>query len=353
MTRQHLFAAFFFAAFVFLLYQFYQVFSVFLVPLTWAALLALMFYPLNVWVTRQLRGRNSLAAFLFTTLVILVVIIPTVLISILLASQSVALFERARAFVTGGELVALLERLKASTPARLWSVLTPIVTDWHLDLPGVGLTAANTVSGFLMSQATGILRNLATFVLNFLLTTFALFFFFRDGERIVGAVRRVLPMESEHKDVILQRFYDTVAAVVQGTLVTAAAQGTLAGLGYLTFGVPFFVFFGCVTGLVSLLPGGPLIVWGPLVIYLGTTGHMGRAILLTLWSVLVVGTVDNFIRPLLIGGRAEIPTLLLFFGMLGGMQAYGFLGIFLAPALIAVLFAFIAIYEEQYGAPRA
>jgi predicted PurR-regulated permease PerM len=103
---------------------------------------------------------------------------------------------------------------------------------------------------------------------------------------------------------------------------------------------------------VSLLPGGPLIVWGPLVVYLGATGHMGRAILLTLWSVLVVGAIDNFIRPLLIGGRAEIPTLLLFFGMLGGMQAYGFLGIFLAPALIAVLFAFIAIYEEQYAPPR-
>ena len=89
-------------------------------------------------------------------------------------------------------------------------------------------------------------------------------------------------------------------------------------------------------------------VWGPVAIYLGVSGARGRAVLLLVWGVIVVGAVDNLLRPLMIGGRTEIPTILLFFGILGGLQAYGFLGLFLAPTVIAILVAFVRIYEEQY-----
>jgi predicted PurR-regulated permease PerM len=348
MTRQQLFAAFFFAVFVFLLYQFYLMFEAFLGPLTWAALLALIFYPLQVRLTRVLRGRNSVAAFLLTTIVILVVIVPTVFLTVLLANESVALYQRSAELLASGQLEQLFERVKASTPARAWKVILPVLQAWNVDVAGLAVKAANALSGFLVSQATDIAKNVATFVMDFFLTTFALFFFFRDGARMIGAIRDSLPMEAEHKDVVFTRLYETLSAVVHGTLATAAAQGVLAGVGFAVAGVPFAVFLGCASAFAALLPFGAPIVWGLVALYLGFTGFVARAILLSVWGTVVVGTVDNVIRPLIIGGATEIPTILLFFGILGGLQAYGFLGIFLAPAVIAILVAFVRIYEEQY-----
>jgi predicted PurR-regulated permease PerM len=192
------------------------------------------------------------------------------------------------------------------------------------------------------------------FVTNFFFTVFALFFFFRDGEKMVRAFRDLIPMEAEHKDAILARFYDTVSAVVQGTLITAAVQGLLAGIGIAIVGVPFAILLGVATSFISLLPfGGPL-VWISVVIYLLIGGAYFRAAFLVAWGVLVIGSADNVIRPLIIGGRTQIPTIFLFFGILGGLQAYGFLGIFLGPAVIAILVAFIRIYREEYATvPRS
>src|SRR5262245_14644421 len=132
MTRQHLFAAFFFAVFLFLLYQFYRMFSSFLAPLTWAALLALIFYPLQSRLTRVLRGRTTLSAFLFTTLVILVVIVPTVLLTILLANESLTFYQHSAEVLTGGQLEHLLERFRASTPARAWQIVAPVLQTWDI-----------------------------------------------------------------------------------------------------------------------------------------------------------------------------------------------------------------------------
>lgn len=349
MSRHQLFAAFFFVVLLFLLYQFYLMFSVFFIPLTWAALLAIVFYPLHVRLTHLLHGRDSLASGLFTTVVILVVMVPTVLLSLLLASESAAVYQWSKEFLTGTGLQDLVTRLQGSAAGKAVGYFTPILRSWNIDIADVAVKAANIVSSFLVSQATDFAKNLATFIVNFFLTTFALFFFFRDGARMVRGIRDIIPMESEHTDLILARLYDTVAAVVQGTLVTSATQGLLTGFGFFVLSVPFAVFLGCAAAFASLLPLGTALVWAPVAIYLGVSGSVTRAIILLIWSILVVGMVDNLLRPLLIGGRAEIPTLLLFFGMLGGLQAYGFLGIFLAPAVIAILFAVLQIYREQYS----
>jgi predicted PurR-regulated permease PerM len=349
MTRQHLFAAFFFAVFLFLLFQFYRMFSVFIAPLAWAALLAFIFYPLYTRLTRWLQGRNGLAAFLLTTGVILAVMVPTVFVIILLANESAALYQRSTEFFNGPGMREAVDRLRASTPARAWGLWSRVLQDWNVDLADMAAKGTNAVSSFLVSQAADILKNVAAFIIDFFLTTFTLFFFFRDGARMVGGIRDLLPMEPEHKDLVLQRLHETLSAVVQGTLITAAAQGALAGVGFAALGVPFAVFLGCASAFASLLPFGAPFVWGAVAIYLGAIGFIARAIILIAWGILVVGTIDNFVRPLLIGGSTEIPTILLFFGILGGLQAYGFLGVFLAPVVIATLVGFVRIYREQYG----
>ncbi len=192
-------------------------------------------------------------------------------------------------------------------------------------------------------------KNVLGFIADFFLCTLALFFFFRDGKRMLAGIRGLLPMEVAHKDLVLQRFGDALSAVVQGSLLVAVAQGTLAGLGYWVLGVPFAVFLGCVTAFISLVPMGTPLAWGSVAVYLFASGAFGKGIALVLWGILGIGTIDNVIRPLVIGGKTAIPTIYLFFGILGGLKAYGFLGMFLAPAVIAMLVAFVRIYREQYA----
>jgi predicted PurR-regulated permease PerM len=353
MTRQHLFAAFFFAALLYLLFQFYVIISVFLTPLSWAALLALVFYPINTRLVRLLRGRNTIAAFVLTTAVIVVVIVPMILISALLANESVAVYQHLQHVLQSGEMPTLLERttewLRASRLGQLWDHIAPQIAAWNINVSATALKLSDAVSSFLVAQATGVAKNAVRFVVNFFLTTFALFFFFRDGDRMTARLRAVIPMEPEHKDAVFTRLYDTVSAVVQGSLVTAAAQGTLAGVGFWALGIPFAVILGCASAFLSLLPAGAAVVWIGVVIYLFAEGAFIRALVLLIWGTFVISGVDNILRPLIIGGRTQIPTVFLFFGILGGMQAYGFLGIFLAPAVIAILVAFIRIYQEVYA----
>jgi len=349
MTRQHLFAAFFFAVFLFLLYQFYVMFRAFLAPLAWAALLALVFYPLYARLTHLLRGRNGLTSLLFTTLVILVVIVPTVLLTVLLANESVSVYQRSAEFVTSGQLQQQLERLRASTPARAWTVLSRLLSAWNVDIAALAVSGANVLSNFLVAQAADVAKNMLTVVMDFFLTTFALFFFFRDGARMIRAFRDLLPMEAAHKDLVLDRLNETLSAVVRGTVATSAAQGVLTGIGFWAVGVPFATLLGCTAAFFSLFPFGSATVWVPVAAYLAVSGTTARAVALLIWGAVVVVSADNIIRPMVIGGHTEIPTILLFFGIFGGLQAYGFLGVFLAPAVIAILVAFVRIYKEQYS----
>jgi predicted PurR-regulated permease PerM len=349
MRREHLFAAFFFAVFAFLLYQFYHILYFFVGPLSWAALLALVFYPVNEVLTRWLRRREGVAAFVLTTAVILIVIVPTIYLSALVSTQSVELYHTVDDFVRSGRLTEVLEQLRASRIGRLWQGVMPTLQTWNVDLPGLAIKASNAVSTFLVSQAPAAAANVLRFVTNFFLTTFALFFFFRDGPKMVRGLRELIPMEPEHKDAILNRLYDTLSAVVQGTLVTAFVQGVLAGIGFWIVGVPFATLLGGATAFLSLLPFVGPVIWLSVVVYLAIQAAYARAIFMFLWGALIVGTADNFLRPLIIGNRTQIPTIFLFFGILGGLQAYGFLGVFLGPVLIAILVAFVRIYREEYA----
>lgn len=349
MTRSQLFAAFFFGVFLFLLYQLYRILEGFLAPLAWAALLALIFYPVQRRFARWLRGRVGLAAFALTTLVIGGVILPTLLLLVLVANESVLLYQRIATLVAEGEFTRWWYGVQGSYVGQLWSYVQPLLAQWNIDVGSIGVKATNAVSGFLMTQATAIAKNVVGFLVDFFLCTVALFFLLRDGERMMLAFRDLLPMEPRHRDLVLDRFGDALTAVVQGSLLTAVAQGTLAGISYVVLGVPFAVFLGCATALISLVPMGTPVAWGGVAIYLFATGHPIKGLLQVLWGTFVVSTIDNVIRPWIIGGRTRIPTILLFFGILGGLQVYGFLGVFLAPAVIALLVAFVRIYREEYG----
>jgi predicted PurR-regulated permease PerM len=349
-SRVQLFAAFFFTVFLFLLYQLYLFLSAFYAPLMWAGILALAFYPLTAWLARAFGGRRTLVALTLVLAVTIVAIIPSFLLGSLLVREATGAYRRLQEAVQQGEIVGLVEQIRGSRIGGLWTRVAPLFEQLSVDLSDLLLRATNWVSDQIVGQATSLARNVLFSVVNFLLMLVALFFFFRDGEAMAARLRDLIPMERAHKEAVFSRLYTTLTAVVQSMVVTAVTQGVLAGLGYwLIGGLTFSVFLGFITGLASFLPlAGPAFVWSGAAGYLALTGHIGAATGLAIWGGLVVSTADNWIKPLFIGGRANLPTFLLLISILGGLKTYGFLGVFLGPVVLAILFAFVDIYREEY-----
>ena len=353
-SREQLFAAFYFAVFLFLLFQLYLFLAPFSAPLIWAAILALTFYPLTSWMVGHFGGRRGLAAFVLMAAVTLGAVLPSFLLGSVLVGQASGVYQRVEETVRSGELPSVIEWVRASPVGGLYDRFSPLLAGFSVDLSDLLLRATNWVSEQIINQAASLARNVLVSVFNLVIMLVALFFFFRDGEAMAARLKELLPMERAHKDAVFDRLYTTLTAVVQSMVVTAATQGVLAGIGYwLIGGVGFSLFLGFVTGLASFLPlAGPALVWGGTAIYLALTGHVGRAIGLVAWGTVVVSTADNWIKPLFIGGRANLPTFPLLLAILGGLQVYGFLGVFLGPVLLAILFVFIDIYREEYTEDR-
>ena len=353
MSREQLFAAFFFAAFLFLLYQLFLFLAPFFAPLVWAVILALTFAPLTSRLTRFTGGRRSLAASALVLAITVLAIIPSFFLGSMLVHQATGAYRRLQEAVQQGEITTLVDSIRASRLGGLWTSVTPYLEQLSIDLSDLLLRATNWISNEIVGQATNLAHNVLVSAIYFILMLVALFFFFRDGESMAATLRDLVPMEPAHKDAIWSRLYTTLTAVVQGMVLTAVAQGTLAGIGYWLIGdLTFSVFLAFVTGLASFLPvAGPAFVWGGVVAYLALVGHVGRAIGLAVWGIAIVSTADNFIRPLFIGGRAKLPTFPLLISILGGIHVYGFLGVFLGPVVLAILLVFVEIYREEYHAP--
>jgi predicted PurR-regulated permease PerM len=181
---------------------------------------------------------------------------------------------------------------------------------------------------------------------------FALFFFFKDGRDWLQASYQLIPLEASHKQKILLRLDQTIRAVVKGVVLTAVAQGLLAGAAYAVLGAPFPIVLTALTILLAPLPfGGTALIWAPVAGYLFWMGSVGKGIAMVAWGAGVVSTVDQILKPLFIGQGAQIPVLLLTFSVLGGLAVYGIIGLFLGPILTGLFLTAIQIYRDEYQQP--
>ncbi|MBI2963434.1 MAG: AI-2E family transporter [Deltaproteobacteria bacterium] len=349
MTREQLFAVFFFAVLAFLLHEVYRVFAFFLTAFAWAAVLTLVFFPVYRVLLARLR-RPSLSAALMTLLVSTLLIGPLATLTGVAIGQGQSFYEVLQEKAASGETRAWFESLRNNRLGKLAERLLPHDLEGSLDLSDLGVQGAQKGTALLISELGGIARNVASFVFNVLITLVMLFFFFRDGRKLYLAFRDLLPMEPEHKDAIFGRLYETLSAVVQGMVFTSVLQGLAAGLAFWALDLPFALFLGLASSLASFIPlGGAALVWVPADVYFFTQGLWGRGLILLAWGTLVISLVDNLVRPLVIGSRTNISTFFLFFGILGGLQAYGPIGIFIGPVLLATIVVFLRIYREEYS----
>ena len=330
------------AAFAFLVFIFgltFWVLSPFLVALAWAGILAYVTWPLHQWLSRRLPRRDNLAALLMTLAVAATLLLPLVwVLFTLVGDVAVASATLKRLSVEG--LPPLPPGVR-DWPAGEWIVAqyqrVQADPQWvRAQIDALGLTDASR----LRALAGDIGRNVAKFGL----AVFALFFLYRHGDSVLTQFRRVATRWlGEAAPGYIQAVGVTVRAVVFGIVLTALAQGVLAGLGYWAAGVAAPALWGVITALVSLIPFVGPVVWLGLSLNLLAHGETQAALGLFLWGALVVSWVDNLIRPLVISGPTRIPFLLVFLGVLGGLNAFGLIGLFLGPVLLAVS---VAIWRE-------
>jgi predicted PurR-regulated permease PerM len=331
----------FFALLALVLGLTFRLLAPFLPMIAWAILLAVLAWPMHRQLEKRIR-QPELAAALSCLLVVLVVLLPVALVATHTGRELVALAQRVesspevRTFLQGGRLQALplvgdlyrwLERDLGLSPELLESAIQQAVA---------------RTSAFVARQSVGVAKNLVIGVAQVALTLVTLFFLLRDARRALAALRAFLPLDSEESDALLRRIAETIRATVFGQTVVAVTQGTLGGLAFWALGLPSPLLWGVVMTVLCLLPllGAP-VVWLPAAITLFVQGHTLRAIALVLWGALVVGLVDNFLRPIVIGARTRLHPLLVFFCAFGGLLLMGPLGLFLGPVLLAIALALL------------
>jgi predicted PurR-regulated permease PerM len=217
------------------------------------------------------------------------------------------------------------------------------------DLPESIFEGTKAVGAFLLTQAGSVAKNTLEILTSFLIMLLTLFFVLRDGHRFYGALYQAIPLDPEHKAAIGERLKNTVDAVVKGVMLTAMAQGAVAGLAYALLGLSFPVFLGGLTALMALLPfGGTALVWGPLALYLFFTAPVWKGIALIVIGAGLVGLMDNLLQPWLIGSKADLPMLFLFFACLGGIAQFGLIGLFLGPIILGIVLAAFQIYRDEF-----
>lgn len=343
--------AFFYGSLLLLLYLTYLILIPFASPILWAVVLVIVFQPVYRRLLQRLGEKSGLTALLLTIAVITAVMVPAVLCGWVLTREAASFYQAAERFYQQEGVAGIASHPAVMAGRAFWDRVSLPFTRLGFDLNALLLSSLSAVSGFIVDNLKGIALNLLSVTVNFFLTAFTFFFLLRDGEGIVRGLQALLPLERKHAEVLFSRLYDAVSAVVRGTIVTALAQGILGGVGYWTFGVPYPVFLGLATALLSLLPvGGSGLIWIPAAIYLFLEGSWIRSLFLLAWSTLVVSTADNVLKPALISGGTKLPTLFLFFGMLGGLQVFGILGFILGPVLLVALSTFLEIYAELSSA---
>jgi predicted PurR-regulated permease PerM len=325
------------------------VFWPFLKPGAFAAVLAIGLYPLHNWFLRKVRSA-TLAATLSTFAVLFILVIPTAFtiaaVSGEMASAGRALSEKSKEEGGVRKFAANLIRGPVEWTTNHIGLSQAKVEDWYESLPA-------KASGYILGAATVLVSGLAGFAGQTVITFFILFFLFRDGPAIAKHVASLMPL-TEHQVVrLFTSIQDTIVANLYGILAVALVQGILTGGALEVLGVPSALMLGVLAGLCSLIPlVGTALIWVPASLYLFMTASVWKGIFLLLWGSLVVGSSDNIIRPLVVRGRVEIHPLLVMFSILGALDLFGFIGIFLGPMILSLLVALGELTRDEWRKER-
>ena len=318
-------------AFIWVLWPFYG-------AIFWGSIFALMFSPLFLRVLRKMRQKRTLASVITVSIVLVLVILPVGFISALLAQEAASVYQR----VQSGDLSFSRYFQQVYDALPLW--VTGLLD--RSGLNNLGLIQARVSesltkgSQFIATQALSIGQNAFDFFVSFFIMLYLMFFFLRDGAALSRRIKEAIPLEEDIKRNIFSKFTTVIRATVKGNIVVAMLQGALGGLIFWFLGIHAPVLWGTLMAFLSLLPAvGAALVWIPVAIYFLATGAIWHGILLIAFGVLVIGLVDNILRPVLVGKDTKMPDYVVLVSTIGGMSLFGLNGFVIGPVVAAMFMA--------------
>lgn len=344
----------FFAAITLILaYLVFLIVAPYLKAILMSMLLAYIFYPVYHWLERK-TSRKNVSAIITSLLIIVILTVPVLFLVNAAAKEANISFLRMKQIIATGNIFDV-----DCTPESTDSLCTTTnMLKQAFTNPDVRIyleEAVKKVTASIISGASHAVASFPKLVIQAFIILFLTFYFFKDGERLITGMKRLLPITESHQERVITLFKDTTYAVIYGTIVVALIQGILALLGYLAVGVHAPILWALITAIVALIPFlGTALVWVPISLHFlisglvtGNAGDIGRGVGLLIYGTLVVGTVDNFLKPKLIARKANIHPAIILIGVFGGLAAFGLLGALFGPVLISLFVTFLKIYKEE------
>lgn len=310
------------------LYGVHLVFKPFYKSILWAVIIGVTFWPVYRKVRNLMGGRASLSSMMVVTGIILFFLIPSILVMQSLVDQIGYAYDALQPLLPG-----IMERISPLVPIKDIALKETIIDNLK-DFGKVLITHLSSVTG-----------NILSIVFQLAVTVLLLFFIFRDGEGLLEKIKGASLMPHRDVDVFIKEAGEVIRAVIYGVILTAMVQGALGGIGFWILGLPAPVLFGTIMFILAVIPfGGTAAVWLPAALWLLYQGMIGKGIFLLLWGILVISMIDNFLRPYFISKRLGFHVVLTFIGIVGGLMAFGFLGVFLGPLLLAISIRLFEMY---------
>ncbi len=323
-----------------------RLFAPFFEPIAWAIILALFFYPINLWLTNHLKITHSIAALAMCVLIILFIIIPVFALLGSLTTEVLRVYSGIQSHLQSGDFSVLPDQTKYPYLYKLASRAFETLRANEATVKGTIIGLSKNMGEFFLRQGTVVFKNIANVIFSAALMLVTLYYLFRDGERMLNTFKSLLPMKDQTVDKFTHLTADVLSATLYGNLMTAAIQGALGIFILWVLGFSAPLLWGMVMGLGTFIPMvGTAIVWVPATLYLFLTGLYLKGAILLSFSVLVISQIDYFLRPYFISGKTQLHSLFLFFSILGGLQTFGFLGLILGPILIALCVSILELYK--------
>jgi predicted PurR-regulated permease PerM len=327
------------------LYFCFRIMQRFLMPIFLALILSTLLAPVYRLVANKLSGRRSLAALTVCIGLTLSILVPVVFLSISLASEANDAYQQLKDPESLKKIEAWLDPGSNPTMRRVNSWLPGSVRLGNLQLGARISAQAQEIGLAALAVATTFATGVFNFLMDFFIMLVVLFFLLRDSAQFAENLRVISPLSEEQEKLFVDRFRMVTRATVLANLITALTQGTASSVIFFSLGLPNPILWGSLTALFSLVPVvGTALIWLPWTIYLFAVGSHAKAIIFLILEVVVVGSVDNILRPLLMGGGVKMHTLMIFFSILGGIGYFGILGMFLGPLVFAITIALLEFY---------
>ncbi len=338
--------AFFLSLIIVVTIAFLWLVTPFVGAILWAVIAAVLFDPLHMRLLRAMPQRRNGAALLILLVIVTVVVVPAILLGTALLSEATALFARIRS----GEID--LGRLFVEAQAHLPGWARTGLADVGLsDMGGLRVKLSQSITNsfqFIASRILNIGQGALGFFLALGVTLYLTFFLLRDGRQLTARIERALPLLPHQRTILIEKIVQVIRATIKGSVIVAILQGAIGGLTFWALGLPGALLWGVAMGVFSLFPAiGTGLVWVPVALYLLATGAVGQGIALLLCGFFIISTVDNIVRPILVGRDARMPDYVVLITTLGGFELMGFNGFVVGP-LIAALF--LAVWEIFIGA---